>query len=250
MERMLVVVFDNEKKAYEGSRALRQLDKDGNIAVYAAAVVAKGLDGKTAVKQGEEAGPWSTLAGTALGSLIGLLGGPVGFAVGAASGALIGSIPDLENARVGDDFLDDVANALTPGKVALLAEIDEEWTTPIDTQMEALGGEVLRRSLSDVVGAQHEKDIATVKADIAQLKAEHAAAKAERKAKLQARIDALNARLQEKLAKENARRDGIRRQVAERVDALKQKAAAASQDIKSKQEQRWAALEKHYQNYL
>ncbi|HVP68033.1 MAG TPA: DUF1269 domain-containing protein [Anaeromyxobacteraceae bacterium] len=250
MERMLVVVFDNEKKAYEGSRALRQLDKDGSIAVYAAAVLAKGADGKSAVKQGDEAGPWGTLTGTALGSLVGILGGPIGFAVGAAGGALIGAIPDLENARVGDDFLADVANALTPGKVALVAEIDEEWTTPVDTQMEALGGEVLRRSLSDVVDAQHEKDIATVKADLAQLKAEHAAAKAERKVKLQARIDALNARLQEKLEKERARRDAIRRQVGERVASLKKKAAAASQDIKATQDRRWAALEKHYQSYL
>lgn len=36
MDRMLVVVFDNESKAYEGSRSLQQLDGDGSIAVYAA----------------------------------------------------------------------------------------------------------------------------------------------------------------------------------------------------------------------
>ena len=35
MEKMLVAVFDNESKAYEGSRALAQLDADGNIAVHA-----------------------------------------------------------------------------------------------------------------------------------------------------------------------------------------------------------------------
>ncbi len=250
MDRMLAVVFDNEKAAYEGSRALQQLDGDGSIAVYAAAVVAKNPDGTAVVKQGDDSGPWGTLTGTAVGSLIGLLGGPVGMAVGAASGALLGAIPDLENARVGSDFVDDVAKTLAPGKVALVAEIDEEWTTPVDTRMEALGGYIFRRSLADVVDTQDERDIATMKADIAQLKAEHADAKAERKAKLQGRIDALNAKLQEKLDKSKARRESIRREADAKVNGLKTKAAQAKQDIKAKQEQRMASVKKQYNDWL
>jgi hypothetical protein len=35
MDRMLVVVFDNESKAYEGKQALLQLDNEGSISVYA-----------------------------------------------------------------------------------------------------------------------------------------------------------------------------------------------------------------------
>ena len=31
MERMLVVVFDSETKAYEGKSALRQLEREGSI---------------------------------------------------------------------------------------------------------------------------------------------------------------------------------------------------------------------------
>lgn len=250
MDRMLAVVFDTEKAAYEGSRALQQLDGDGSIAVYAAAVVAKNRDGTAAVKQGDDSGPWGTLTGTAVGSLIGLLGGPVGMAVGAASGALLGAIPDLENARVGSDFIDDVAKTLAPGKVALVAEIDEEWTTPVDTRLEALGGYIFRRSLADVVDTQDERDIATMKADVAQLKAEHADAKAERKAKLQGRIDTLNAKLQEKLDKSKARRESIRREADTKVNGLKAKAAQAKQDIKAKQEQRMASVKKQYNDWL
>src|SRR5260370_38304058 len=250
MDRMLVVVFDSETKAYEGTRALQQLDGEGSMAVYAAAVLAKNADGTTEVKQGDEAAPWGTVTGSAVGSLIGILGGPVGVAVGAASGALIGAIPDLENARVSTDFLDDVAKTLTPGKVALVAEIDEDWTTPVDTRMEALGGYAFRRSLADVADTQDERDIATMKADIAQLKAEHADAKAERKAKLQGRIDTLNAKLQEKLDKSTARRESIRRQADAKVNGLKAKAAQAKQDIKAKQEQRMASVKKQYNDWL
>jgi uncharacterized membrane protein len=45
MDRMLVVVFDNESKAYEGKQALLELDAEGSISVYAYSVLAKGADG-------------------------------------------------------------------------------------------------------------------------------------------------------------------------------------------------------------
>src|SRR5260370_3800170 len=109
MDRMLVVVFGNEKSAYEGSRALQQLDDEGSIAVYAAAVLTKNGDGTSTVKQGDGAAPWGTLAGTAIGSLIGILGGPVGVAVGAASRGLIGALPDFDNPPAGNHFRGDVA---------------------------------------------------------------------------------------------------------------------------------------------
>jgi len=250
MDRMLVVVFDNEKTAYEGSRALQQLDADGNIAVYASAVLAKNADGSTEVKQGDEATPWGTLAGTAVGSLIGILGGPAGVALGAATGALVGALPDLDNARVGSDFLDDVGKALTPGKIALVAEIDEDWTAAVDTRMEALGGYIYRRSLADVVDTQDERTIASLKVDIAQTKAEHAEAKGERKAKLQSRIDTLNAKLQEKLDKSKARREAIQREADLKVDGLKTRAAKAKQEIKAKHEQRMASVKKQYNDWL
>ena len=62
MDRMLVVVFDNENKAYEGKKALLQLDSEGSISVYAYAVLAKHADGTATVKQGDDSGPigaWS-----------------------------------------------------------------------------------------------------------------------------------------------------------------------------------------------
>src|SRR5262249_47699503 len=146
MDRMLVVVFDNESKAYEGKKALLQLDGEGSISVYGYAVVAKGADGKATIKQGDDAGPLGTLLGTSLGSLIGLLGGPTGLAVGAAAGALGGASADLDNSRIGADFVDDVNKELSPNRVALVAEIEEDWTTPVDTRMEAIGGKVYRRA--------------------------------------------------------------------------------------------------------
>jgi len=183
MDRMLVVVFDSESKAYEGKEALLQLDREGSISVYAYAVVAKNADGTATVKQGDDSGPLGTLAGTSLGSLIGLLGGPVGLAVGAAVGFLAGATADLDNARIGGDFIDDVTKVLLPRRVAVVAEINEDWTTPVDLRMEPIGGIVFRRALSAVTDTVNEEEVAAIKADIAQLKAEHAQAHADRKAK-------------------------------------------------------------------
>ena len=56
MDRMLVVVFDNENKAYEGQQALLQLDDEGSISVYAYAVLKKNADGTATVKQGDDPG--------------------------------------------------------------------------------------------------------------------------------------------------------------------------------------------------
>ena len=60
------------------------------------------------VKQFDDLGPVGSLVGTSVGSLIGLLGGPAGLAIGAASGLALGALFELDNLRVGGDFVDDV----------------------------------------------------------------------------------------------------------------------------------------------
>jgi uncharacterized membrane protein len=64
MDRMLVVVFDNESKAYKGKEALQLLDREGSISLYAFAVVTKNVDGTATVKQSDDASPLGMLAGT------------------------------------------------------------------------------------------------------------------------------------------------------------------------------------------
>ncbi len=227
MDRMLVVVFDNESKAYEGKKALLQLDAEGSINAYAYAVLAKHADGTATVKQGDDSGPIGTLVGTALGSLIGLLGGPIGLAIGATAGLAAGGAADLNNARIGEDFIDDVSKVLLPNRVAVVAEIEEEWTTPVDTRMEAIGGSVFRRALTDVKQTIHEENVAAMKADLAQTKAEHAKAHADRKAKLQETINQLDSKIQAQLQKAKDRREAAERQAEAKVQVLKTKAAAA-----------------------
>jgi uncharacterized membrane protein len=228
MDRMLVVVFDNEVKAYEGKKALLKLDNEGSISVYAYAVLAKHADGTASVKQGDDSGPLGTLVGTSLGSLIGLLGGPVGLAVGAAAGLATGAAADLNNARIGDDFIDDVSKMLLPNRVAVVAEIEEDWITPVDTRMEAIGGTVFRRALSDVRKTVDQEEVAGMKADFAQMKAEHAKAHADHKAKLQEKINQLDSKIQAQLQKAKERREAAERQAQAKAQILEAKAKVAA----------------------
>ena len=100
-----------------------------------------------------------------LGSVIGMFFGPVGLAVGATVGLAGGATFDLTHGAVGEDFVNDVSSALTPGKVAVVAEVEEDLTTPVDSRMEAIGGTIFRRTLSDVRHQIHQENVAAMKAD-------------------------------------------------------------------------------------
>jgi len=247
MEKMLVVVFDGESKAYEGSRALNQLDSEGSITIHAETVVTKNNDGTVTVKQTEGDFPIRTISGTAIGSLIGLLGGPAGLAVGALTGTMAGNLADLFVAGVDSDFLSDVSNVLTPGKYAIVADISEEWVTPVDTKMEGLNGVVFRTPRKSFEDAQTASDLAELRAEIDQLKAEHARAKAERKAKLQTKLDNLNTRLQAKLQLAKQRSEQIKNETEAKVQALQKKAAKAQGDAKAAIDARVIEIRKKYE---
>ncbi len=146
MDKMLVVVFDSEAKAYEGSKALQELQDEGSINLYAKAVITRDASGKVVVKQEGDQGPIGTTVGLLTGSLVGLIGGPVGFVLGGGAGMSMGLLYDLVKLGVDEDYLEEVKKSLLPGKAAVVAEVWEEWTTPVDTRMEALGGEIYARA--------------------------------------------------------------------------------------------------------
>jgi hypothetical protein len=151
----------------------------------------------------------------------------VGLAVGASAGLAAGGAFDINNAGIGYDFIDDVTKVLLPNRVAVIAEIDEDWTTPVDTRMEAIGGTVFRRALSEVKEQIHDENVAAMKADLAELKAEHAKAHADRKAKLQEKINQLDTKIQAQLQKAKDRGEAVQRKAQAKAQVLKAKAEAA-----------------------
>ena len=249
MDKMLVVVFGDEKSAYEGVSALHALDGEASIVLNTVAVIKKNADGTVSTERVDDdfPPPSGTLAGTAIGSLIGVLGGPVGVAAGAGVGMLIGLIRDLRTAMVDTDFLAEVSTALIPGKYAVIADVDEEWVTPVDTRMEPLGGVVFRTTKSDAEDARRAREAATRRAELDQLKAEHAKARSDRKAKLQAQIDQLRTRLEQRLEQDKARSIQAAERLQAKIHALQDKADKEKGDAKVAIEGQITRLRDDYQ---
>jgi uncharacterized membrane protein len=241
---MLVVVFDNELKAYDGFRALAELDSEGSISIHAQAVIEKNADGKVTVRQKGDDFPIRTVGGTAIGALIGLLGGPIGVTIGALAGTVTGGVLDISRAGIDADFVDDVLEKLTPGKWAVVSDISEEWETPVDTRMATLGGTVFRTTRHDVVHEQDAKRVADLKAEIALLKEEQAKSRTEQKAKLQSKIDNLNKKLRAKLEQAKQRSDQQEKEAKAKLEALQKKVAKAKGEAKAKIEARIADIKK------
>lgn len=248
MYKMLAIVFNDEKSAYEGARALTELNAEGSIDVFAAAVLQKDAQGWAATKKVKSDFPIQTLAGTAMGGLIGLLGGPAGVVVGSAAGVMAGLLGDMYTANVDEEFLSEVSNALTPGKWAVIAEVDEDWVTPVDTRMEALGGDVHRTLKSTFEHDQWSQAAADGRTELDQLKAEEADARADRKAKLQAQIARLTKRVDAQLARAKARSQQASEEFQARVAALEKRMAKERGDRKAAIQARLAKLRSDYQS--
>ena len=238
MNKVAVVVFEDEKRAYEGLGAIKDLHREGSITVYANAVIAKDPSGKVSMRRSSHPGPEGTLLGLLLGSLTGVLAGPVGLALGASTGTLIGSAFDLSWAGIGGDFVDEVSEFLVPGKAAVIAEIEEEWQTPLDSRMEALGGQIFRRNRTQVEDAYYEKQINAFQAEIDTLDAEMEKASAERKARLASKIEEAQRKLRVKRAELKSHIENVQREGDAKMESLRQQIKTANAEQRTRLESR------------
>ena len=243
MDKELVIVVSNEVNAYEVFKALRALDDQGSIELYASTVVMKTPEGKLTIKDSHELrGPWAPMLGMSTGALIGLLAGPVGMAAGAAIGAATGLGAELTYTGFAGDFLHDVAAKLQPGTWAVCASLWEDWTVPVDVAIAPYGAVVFRQATDDVVSAQISADWRATKDDLAHVEAEIAQAAGEEKAKLQAKRDELRKKQAELRGKLEARVQKLQEVHNAQIAAIKAKADAARADAKARSERRAAKL--------
>ena len=231
MDKFVVAVFPTEAKADEGARAMRELQAEGSLALYNMAVVTR-AEGKLSVNQIADELPLGLGVGALVGGLVGLVGGPAGAGAGLLAGGIIGSWSDLFNLGVDKEFLDSVSTELKPGKSAVVAEVQEEWITPLDTRMEALGGTLLRQARADFEVDRIQQALLATETELALLKAEYRAVRAEDRARLQRRIEAARATLRARAARAKETRERLRQVTEARIKALhEQLARAKAEDI-------------------
>ena len=262
MNKMLVAVFDTEPAAFEGLQALKDLHRNGDITLYATAVVVKDFAGSVSVKQTGDQGPLGTAVGMLTGSATGLLAGeagaaaglaagsvagPLGAAVGFSLGALTGLMVDLSHSGVNVDFVDEVSKALIPGKTAVVAEVEETWQTPVDTRIGNLGGMVFRRLRSEVVDDQLVREAAAFEAELDELEDELAQAAAEDKAELQKQIDTAKQKLEATRAAAEARQQQLKSEADAKLAAMREQVKGANVRRKAQIEKRSAEVKADYE---
>jgi len=153
MRDYVAVVFSDPGKAYEGLHELWRLDGDGEVTVHGTAVVHRDELGRFQVDTKETHPALATAVGVGVGALLGALAGPAGAAVGAAQGAALGATAggvvglaaDLIREDTREQAVKETRFVLRRGQSAVIADVSEDWTAPIDTQMHKLGGVVHRR---------------------------------------------------------------------------------------------------------
>ncbi len=247
MNKMLVAVFDSEAAAFEGLSALKDLHRASDITLYSSAVIAKDKNGNVELKEQADSGPVGTAVGLLTGTLIGLLGGPAGLAVGASIGGFAGLVFDVNKSGVDITFLDDVSKALTSGKFAVLAEIEESWTTPVDTRLHKLDGIVFRRLRGEVVADQLMRESAAFEADLKALNDDLQQAAAENRAAIQKDIEHVKKQIKVMQDQAKARLDQAKAETDAKVKALEDQAKGATGMAKARIEKRIAAAKADFE---
>ena len=246
MEEIVVVVFESELKAIEAFKVLRRLDHQNLITVYEAQVISKGSGGAVRVVESKDAWSFPLIGGTTiLGALVGLFGGPLGVAAGASLGGVIGSLGDLKEQGVVEEFVHDVKLALAPDKSALIADL-EEWVQCLDEKMAQLGGVMFRR-IRDAV-EEEEKKVAALehRAESRQLKAEEAEVRAHDAASIGAKIDHVRGDIENAIERRRIHMRLRQQQREAKIKALEAKAEQAQGEIRRRQHDRIAELRREY----
>lgn len=243
MSTYVVATFPSEAKAYEGVRALLELDDDGSITMYDTIVVHRDATGQLELKQPSTAGLGRTGIGAVVGGLLGLFGGPVGAAVGVAAGTLAGGSTAVLLDEVSDEFVDDISGQMSPDTYGVFAEVSEQWTAPIDTRMQGLGGKVLREERATVIGGIVDKRARAHRADVEERQTARQTDKAivlERR--VEEAIHEAQARLQHTAEKARRRLDDTKEELQKKLAKLELQAAQAKPDVRQDIERRIAEL--------
>jgi uncharacterized membrane protein len=146
-DRIIVATFTTPNAAYDAASAIKSLKEAGvgDFKLKTGVMIKKDDRGNVSVLENKDRPPIATAVGTVTGALIGLIGGAPGAAMGAALGATSGLGGDVIMAGLDQDFVDSVTTDLLPGMTAIITEVNEGSTVPIDNIVSRGGGHIYRQ---------------------------------------------------------------------------------------------------------
>lgn len=156
MENVIIAIFEDESRAYEG---LSELKSYAGNATILQAVVMQNNGGHVQVKDGWTSGDQTDnwMAGGLIGGIVGILGGPLGMLLGASLGMVVGTAVDIDDAVDLQSVTGQVAYHMGDAHLALITIADEPDTSALDSFFGQYGAKQIIR-----------QDVATVQAEIYQ----------------------------------------------------------------------------------
>jgi len=248
MDNFIVAIFPDESKAYQGVRELKALHQEGSLTLYGTTVVARDAKGALEIKDRSDRDPWGTAVGSLVGALFGALGGPAGAIMGAAGGGLLGGTGDVIHYEVSNEFLEAIERELAPGKVAIAAEVAEDWIAPLNSRMEALGAKVIREGRASFVEDLLEKRARARREALEERKAERAGSKAERlESRLTEGIQEARKQLEQNSEKAKQWLGRTKEEMIAKLRALEDQASKAKPELRSRIDRRISDLRRDFQ---
>lgn len=153
-QRVIVMNFDENAKAYEAFSKIKQAQLERKIQGEQMAVVTHSEDGQHQFKIEDFldfTGNNQSAKGGMIGMLIGILGGSLGMILGWFGGSMIGASKDSREIRQAQSIFDFVGKKIDEGQTGLILIANEEDNRPLnDLIMYELGGEITRFELEEV----------------------------------------------------------------------------------------------------
>lgn len=243
MNKLIISVFNDEERAAQGLEELKTLHQNGDISIYATAVLKKNNDGEVELKQSSDQGPLGTAIGGLTGALVGMFAGPAGMAAGTLAGMYGGMFYDIDKSYFDVSFIQEASDALEAGKTAVIIDADEEWTAPLDAKINAINGEVYRKNRTDVEDDQLRREAKELNKEIDELENEMKEANEETKESIQKQLDKAKAknkalkekidtRLEKQKAERKAKMEKLNSQLANAQDSAKKKLEKRKAELK------------------
>lgn len=219
MDKMVAIIFDSEKDVKAGDKILNKLAGEGQIAIFGEAVLEHSSDAINILKSTEN-GPISTVFGNLVSCIVNVVGWDKSVKTPPNSETTWGLVNDVNRTLVDVEYLNEIKQMLTPGKYAIIAEINEQWVAPLNSALKPLNPIILREYRKDILDNRLQDDLFSIKKEYQELVSELKNASSDARCEIEHRMNVLKDRMQQKIELTKKRIDDIQKESTYRIDTL------------------------------
>jgi len=244
MSRLVVAVFNNRDEAFLAAGAIKELCQSGELLIYALTVIVNEME-KILVDESMTEHPNKTVLGNTTRAMIELLAEPYWHHIDKQSI----DEPSTPIAAMGVEptFIAEVTRQLSPGRAAIITEIEED--IPLMANLvESSGGIVFHSTRSELIDLHIAQQLETMRRQIQDLEGRLAHASEDSKADLKRELDVSRSKFNTIKNQAKCHATTIRRETEAKIVCLQEQAAKAKAERRAKLEQLAEELRVDYVN--